>query len=119
MALTGCACVLLFTLIILVVRFKINLVGNESFQGADVDRLIDQAPIAGCFAAVVTDPSTDAGEGIIHFDNPQCIFPTSFSDKSDITLNTLTRWAGIPARCDALASRWQRRWVQPADTTYR
>ena len=48
----------------------VDLIGDETLQGPDVDRLVQFAPVAGILAAVIADTAADAGEGIVLFNYP-------------------------------------------------
>ena len=54
-----------------------TVAATERFsKSPNVDRLIDQAAIAGGFTAVVANTAANAGERIVHLDDPQGILPT-------------------------------------------
>jgi hypothetical protein len=82
-------------------RLGVDLVGDEALQGADIDRLVDQAAVAGRLAAVVADAPADAGEGVVHLDDAQRIMPAPFADEGDVALGALPGRAGVAAGSDA------------------
>jgi len=83
-------------------RRSVDLVGDEALEGVDVDRLVEQAAIAGCLAAVIADAPADAGEGVVHLDHAQRVIPAPFADEGDIALGALPGGAGVAAGGDAL-----------------
>jgi hypothetical protein len=97
-------------------RFSIYLIGHKPLQGPDIDRLLYMAAIAGCLTAMVANAPADAREGIVHLNHPQRIIPAPFPNQSDVPLGALTRWAGIPARGNALLLDririWDSLWIE-------
>ncbi len=82
-------------------RFGVDFVGDEAFERADIDRLVDQTAIAGRLTAVVTDPAADAGEGIVHLDHAHRVVPATLADQSDVALSTLPGRTGISTGGDS------------------
>src|SRR5574337_1463555 len=76
-------------------------IGDEALECVNVQRLVNQVAIAGQFATVIADASTDTGEGVVFFDDAQRVGIAPLADEGDVALGTLAGGAGIAARGNA------------------